>query len=367
MTFRRTDTYLIPSCYAAKAVNRLSSAGIYIVAVQTAAGKARITAYYKDRNIIIAILNKLCYNYRVISRSGRRGKNPVAAYRGVIAGLMLAVAFTAPMRFVLLDVKVNSSAVDGKEIVRVLAENGVREGSFVFALDKDRLEAAVQAIDGVAFADIERKGTSLIVTVMEELPDEDIYYLSSDTEIKAHADAVVSRQLIYSGTSLVADGQAVKEGQTIVGGYYEVGEERVTVPARAEIYGLVYYSGKFVFDKNLTELVYTGREKRTVSVEFLGLKSPLTASPYDKYTTHTSFSRSGWLLPLKVTATVYREMAVKTTDAVLSRQAAADRALNEVRESLAPGALVKREWFTVDTVDNSYVVEAFIEAEQRIG
>lgn len=285
-------------------LNELARGGLRVKRAEQRGKNLLIYTYYKDRTLLIALFEKLCYNYRVVKTYGFfRALKIILFKRGGIAVVVFAAALLAVLPTFTLKLVVTGADATKDGVYATLTGYGIKRGARHNRLDTKAVEQSLEGLDGVAFATVIKRGTRLYVTVVEELPKEELFYLTEQAEVRAAVDAVITRQVTLSGVSLVTRGQTVRAGQPLIAGYVLVGEEKVPTAARGEVYGLVYYTA-------------------TAS----------GAKPSD----------------------VAAEASLK------------DEATERALEKTPLSARVTNKWTSVKELNGIYVVEAVVEVEQRI-
>ena len=84
----------------------------------------------------------------------------------------------------------------------------------------------MEKLDGVAFVDIVVKGSVVTVSVQRELPPVNIIDVSAVGKIVSGYDAVLSRQLIFSGEGLYKKGDIVRAGDVLISSEIPIGINR---------------------------------------------------------------------------------------------------------------------------------------------
>lgn len=323
----------------------------------------------KDALKTFAILNEMCYTYRVVQDTGAVALFKTAARR---SGLLLTVALlTACILFLrgfMWRVEiVGCDAVPQKTVERVLAECGVKTGGKISSFDAQATEAAVRGIEGVKLASVRRSGTTVRVEVFES--DEVSPPLAeSTTDILSSFDATVTRVVAREGTPLVKAGQHVFAGTPLIGAYrLGIDGEQILSPASGIVYGRVTHTVSVTVSQDRYVYVPAGTRRRTLLRVFgLTIGKPLQASGGT-----TVESRSA-KLDAFIPVTVIRQDAV-TYEKRLLHESAEALAQKEAQKALAEFvSRVASTGFTTshtlrDLGGGQFRVNVFIEAEAVIG
>ncbi len=230
-----------------RALEKLSAAGIRARDVRKE-GVARLNFCVKSKETekIFAIFARSCYT---VTRKESVGLTRLAAFLrrrpGIPAGGLAAVALAASSNLFVLRICVTGSAARYAERAEeILAEAGLSPFSLYSEGAAEAAEAALLTLPGVVFASVGKEGCVLTVTLEEsaEAPAP-----AQKASLAAPRSGVIEELTVLRGTPLVAEGDSVAAGQTLVGGYFltEAGEQRQT-PAVARCSLLCTYEAEFV-------------------------------------------------------------------------------------------------------------------------
>lgn len=290
-------------------LNRLTAAGVFVTRAQSGEGVLTIHAPRQSRQKIIAIFTQMCYNYKIIKSYGAEGTlHNIWTRKGLVFVMLAAIVFFALMPAFVLDIQVESQNVQESAVLEVLESNGVKRGAYLKNFDKDALTLAVQSIEGVSFATVVRKGTTVFVKLYEELPPAVIPDADSVKPVVCVTDAVVTRQIVFSGTPLFKRGDVARKGDTLIGAYSLVGEEKVPQTARGEVYGYVYYSASMLYYETRVERVRSGESATWTNISFLGLSPKRPSPPFAMYESVSTIYKGGFLFPIERETITFYEM-----------------------------------------------------------
>ncbi|MGI6036725.1 MAG: sporulation protein YqfD [Limnochordia bacterium] len=157
--------------------------------------------------------------------------------------------------------------LDNKEILEILAEEGLRPGISRLGLETGRLERnLVNRLPRVAWAGITIQGTLARVQVVEKTFSDEALALPGD--IVATRDGLIVNIMAFSGTPLVRPGDTVREGQLLISGalgrwhpdYYRLLREGRPPYLRAEgiVEARVWYEETVMLPLNRIEFALTG-------------------------------------------------------------------------------------------------------------
>ncbi len=226
----------------------------------------------KDLSKTFAILQELCYNYKVqgFSRYAAIGKKLLSRL-GLIVALAVFCTLAAFSRLYVWRVEITgNAAVPDKVIENVLREHNIAVGKRLSNFDSGELESAVRSIEGVKLASVSLVGATVCVEVFESEPvSPPLAY--SDTDILSEYDATVTRIVTREGTALVEPGRHVFAGAPLIGAY-RTDEEGNKIPSRASgtVYGKVAFTKSVVVATERYEQTAVKTEEYTL-IEFFGL------------------------------------------------------------------------------------------------
>ena len=209
--------------YGENAVKALSAISKIAKVEKVAVGKQSTSIFVESKQChkIIALLQNLCYDYKIINIGG---VSP-AIFRsltraGLIVGIVLvAVAVWIYSSFVTRVSVRCEGASDyalNAEISGILKEYGLKEGARLKSLDKSALEKAIMSLDGVAFASVSSNGTHVNVSYKTALKKEG-FVQGNGKGVIASKRAVVTRVIAESGTAVKKYGDVVDVGDTLIG------------------------------------------------------------------------------------------------------------------------------------------------------
>lgn len=365
--FKNTDTIEYFGSGHSGVLNRLLSESVTVLSAQSEKKKLILRTYSRDRQKIIVLFDSLCYNYKIIKSTGTRAMRAFFRKRWLLPISVAAVVIMLSLipRFI-YDVRVEGADKDA--ILYVIEQQGVKRGAFIGKVDFDEARREVEKLDGVAFVDIVVKGSVVTVSVQRELPPVNIIDVSAVGKIVSGYDAVLSRQLIFSGEGLYKKGDIVRAGDVLISSEIPIGDQTVTVYPSGEVYGLVTYKASVLFTDTRIERVKSGNSFTESVTEILGLVGKKQGSPYKMYETRVVTEKSGFLIPMTVKRITYYEIVDKEVTETFEQaeEKLKSQALSYAQGAIPDGAVVKNRITTVRHTGAGVVVEAVITAEQRI-
>lgn len=167
----------------------------------------------------------------------------------LLAGAGLCAALLVLNSFFIWDFQVEGSGdVPPEKILRVLAENGVKRGTFAFSIDQhDLCNRALPDLPELAWLTVNVRGCRATVIVRERVPKPEIVNESAPTNVIAKRDALVTDVRALDGEARVLKGTTVRKGQLLISGVVETqGVQSPVVGTRylagkGEVYGRTWY------------------------------------------------------------------------------------------------------------------------------
>ncbi len=320
---------------------------------------------------IIALLDNLCYDYKIIDN---RGIAPLAFRALARVGLTVGVALGAVM-FALYPnfvTRVSVAGVGGRaidsaliaDVSDILNSCGVREGRWLGRLDTKELQNRILALDGVSFAGVERRGTHVNVTVAAELAPERFLGVKGSVVVASKV-AYVTRIVVEGGTATVKYGDVVRPGDTLIDGYVMYGDDRLDVEARGVVYGKVYYSStEFFADK--VRVATSTRRKTITKFGYAGKQPKPPKDPFGDSVVRVSAEALGFLFPIYVyrytfESVQYAEEAETSTDEQLE-----DRVFSKLLAAIESPVGVTNRYTKIRRADGGRYVTVTLETEEII-
>lgn len=140
-------------------------------------------------------------------------KLPLIAF--VVALIVGAVLYS----FTVNSVRVPGlKKVDGAEVLKVVEAE--LPSPFIFpGTDFTALERKLLNIDGVAYASVVKDGRSIVVNIVEELPEIPLLDTQNLVPLPAKEGGVITKIVVLSGTKRVEVGDTVQQGEILIDPY----------------------------------------------------------------------------------------------------------------------------------------------------
>lgn len=224
----------------------------YLKNVRSAAAKAGVKA---------RVLKKEGLRYTL-----RRYKSRKAF---VIISVLLCVLFVIASSMVWNITIEGADALSRQNTKVLVASLGVKRGSFMSNVNSRALaEQLLSKQSNLCWVGVKKRGMTLCIEI-----EEGTYYeskTSEDIPNDAPCDIAVSKDCLLNKVTIEQGMQKIETGSTALAGQVVVAGEGKH--AKAKIMGCVWYKAEVPIEKETTELVYTGKEKKEKALLFFGMK-----------------------------------------------------------------------------------------------
>lgn len=267
--------------------------------------------------------------------------------RALAVGLALCVALFALDSCFIWDIRVEGDTdVPTEKILRVLADNGVRRGTFAFSIHQRSLRShALLDLPELSWLTVNVRGCRAHVIVRRRVPKPEIINESAPTNVVASRDALVTEVRALDGEAKVLPGTTVRKGQLLISGVVETqGVEQPVVGTRylagkGEVYGRTWYELSTRLPLYTRKKTPTGEAKHVYAVSWGENRVKFRLKEYGnlpgKY--DKIVSRKQWTLPGGLVLPV-----TWTTETYLPYEAARAERTRQETEALGREALLRR-------------------------
>ena len=201
------------------------------------------------------------------SRTRRFLKNHLWLW--VFFGVFLSLTLFSSLFIWDIEVRGNETLSDG-EIIRALAECGVEYGSYWPTLKVDLIRSEmIEKLPELAWMTVNVNGSRAVVSILERLPQPEIYVESESCDLTAAREGIIERVSVLNGKPLVSTGQSVQTGDVLIGG----GIDSITdapryVRARGEVIARTWHNETAVCPEIQRIKRRDGRVKRRFALKF---------------------------------------------------------------------------------------------------
>lgn len=190
------------------AVYKLKKRGVYVY--------FSVEEEYSQK--VFAIFAHRCYNVCIRRKSVKmRVKDFLVRRFGLVAGAIVFLAACIVSNSLVLKIKVTGNgSYLSPQVIAAANDCGARCGLPCSKLDKPLLTSKILALPSVTFCSVQRMGSYLVIEVRT---DEEHSAITNENALVSPCDGEVYRIVVLSGTGEKAEGDGVKNGETLIGAY----------------------------------------------------------------------------------------------------------------------------------------------------
>ena len=229
------ERWLVEGLMPERALDRLQKAGIPLFKAKKIKKNGIVFHIMKkDMEKAFAIYPNMCYNNirgsvytftRVGAPTTRERNVKRIRTLGILLGICVFLAFSLASTKLIFKVEFLGATVYKREVLAILKESDVQ----VFIIyEKGREEEflpKILSLDGVEFCSVQKKGNTLRVEI-RQTPLSQLKREQGD--LIAPKNCVLQSAVALSGTTLKKVGDEIKEGDSIVGGFFINAEQSKT-------------------------------------------------------------------------------------------------------------------------------------------
>ena len=230
--------------------------------------------------------------------------------------LCLIVFFLMVMSNFIWNIEIQASEeINQEELLATLEQEGLKVGKLKKDIDtKDIINKLRFDREDLAWVGISIEGTNAIVKVVSADKKPEIINEEDYCNIVSDKEGMIVKVEAINGTPLVKEGDIVKKGTVLIGGYLE-GQYTGTryVHSNGTITAKVWYSKKEKFNLNQIEERTTGNEEKKYCISINNFKINLNkrVSKFKKYDTINEEKKlqlfSNFYLPVEFIITTNKE------------------------------------------------------------
>ena len=357
------------SCFS---INILIKKGVTVAKPRFYKDRLEFFVRLKEQYLCQKILEEYNIEYKVLSKRGafvfmQRNLNRA----GLIVGFVAAVIMLFVYSNCIFNLNIEGLEEVDKEIVLETAYEHIKPPSVFKKVDIKKLEEDIIKIEGIANAAVEKGGTTINITILEELPLPNIEDIKDELkDITSKYDSVITRITVTGGTPLVKKGQAVKKGQKLIGAYI-YSDENTTVYTKAggQVYGKVLLTkSKTIYPQKLV-YVRTGKIYSEYNIPFFNWINKKKKVPFSHYETKTEKVVLGGGMKFEAEKITYFETVPKKIDIDVLKEAEVEiiELFDRLEEEMDEDMKRVRKWFDIKRLDKSVKIDIYYEVEMLIG
>lgn len=262
---------------------------------------------------------------------------------------------------------IGNETIAKQELLETLKEEGIAIGTLKSKIDtKNVINKMRLNRNDLAWVGIELKGTNAIVKVVEADKKPDIVEEEDYCNIVATKAGIIVKVNALNGTPLVKEGDTIKEGTPLIGGWLEGKYTGMRyVHANGTVQAKVWYTQKEKVElkQELLSKTENVETKYSVRINNFTINFYKTLSKFEKYDTIEKIEKlklfSDFYLPIELQKKTNYELEEK--EVTYTKQQAKEKAINQAREKLEEQIEEKEN--ILNTYINYYETEEYIEAQ----
>lgn len=188
-----------------------------------------------------ALLNDYGKKYQEISHYGglinfKKLAKRYTYFIGVLIGVVAVYFYSTLIK----DISIQGTNNIDQGVVRTVVQDCLKLPTFNANLDTDKIEDSIVQLDGISYAKVYKRGCTLFVEVVEELPKIEIMDTQNLGCIVAREDGEIVKIVIYGGSTTLKAGDKVKAGDVLIYPYISSADGiNKPTPALGEVYAKI--------------------------------------------------------------------------------------------------------------------------------
>lgn len=272
---------------------------------------------------------------------------------------------------------VGNNTIEKSEIMKDLNENGLKTGMIKQKINtKEVINNIRLKRNDIAWIGLNIKGTNAIVSIVEADKKPEIIDENEYCNIVTKKDGVITKINVQNGTAVVKEGDIVKKGNILVGGWLE-GKYTGTryVHAKAEVEAKVWYSKKDKISLKQEQKEETGNIQNCYGININNLKINFTKTlpKFQNYDTISENKKlkifSNFYFPIEFCKTTYYELETKeiiyTPDE--AKQILQTRLEEELKKEISNQENIVNTQVNYKEEEQEVTVEVIFEVLENIG
>lgn len=272
---------------------------------------------------------------------------------------------------------VGNEKINKDEIIQELKEQGLEIGTQKRKINKNEIINTIRLKrNDVSWVGINIKGTNVTVKIVETEEKPEIINQDEYCNIVANKDALIQKIDSTKGTSVVKEGDLVKKGSILIGGWMEGKYTGVRyVHGAGKVIGKVWYTETARVQLKEEKIEKTGKEEKKYKINFNNFQINLykTLSKFEKYDTIYTDKKvkifSDFYLPVSFTECNNFETISKTEEYTQeeAKNIAIERAEKKLAEQVTNSDDIQDKKINVITTNDYVEVEVIYEVLENIG
>ena len=272
---------------------------------------------------------------------------------------------------------VGNEKINKDELIQELKEQGLEIGTQKRKINKNEIINTIRLKrNDVSWVGINIKGTNVTVKIVETEEKPEIINQDEYCNIVANKDALIQKIDSTKGTSVVKEGDLVKKGSILIGGWMEGKYTGVRyVHGAGKVMGKVWYTETARVQLKEEKIEKTGKEEKKYRINFNNFQINLykTLSKFENYDTIYTDKKvkifSDFYLPVSFTECNNFETISKTEEYTQeeAKNIAIERAEKKLAEQVTNSDDIQDKKINVITTNDYVEVEVIYEVLENIG
>lgn len=352
------------STTSSRTINEVVKSGVRVTNPRKGGGNLTFSVSARDRDRVCSTLTSF---ERVYEKTDLRLLPRLLWRFGIYIALILGIVTSIILSNYLFSIDVSgTNRIDRTDVLEYLEDVGIGVGSIKAKVDEDKIEAILMEKFPFSVVDCRVVGMSLVINVKEELQSPNFVDLVDKRPIVAKEDAVITRIVTLSGTTVVTQGKSVKKGDILIDCKRLVGDVQLECRAIGEIHGKVWRKKEVFIPSTVMVKERTGVSK-TLNYLSFGKVTGGVQSPYPYYEKE-EYSVATTLLPFfKHFVTFYEcEMVEVENPDLKNLDVVAKSVLDQLRVLLVGEGEYVDDWYLTREVEGGVILSVVCEMETRI-
>ncbi len=237
---------------------------------------------------------------------------------GLLYGAIFGICFITVMSTMVWSINISgNNRITDEEILTVLAESGIKPGTLRKNVDAASARFhATHSLPELSYMSVNVLGSCIEVIVSETADKAQKNDKDFPCDVISKVDGQIAAIEVYRGTKLHGEGEAVRAGETLAGGFVELNDGSVKLK-HAEAYALIRTDLSFKTSTNRNSKALTLTDEKTkTTLHFMCFNIPLYKDDGTKptFTRHSHIVINNTVLPLGITQKIYRTYSENQTE-----------------------------------------------------
>ncbi len=291
---------------------------------------------------------------------------------GLLYGAVIGVCLVTLMSTMVWSINISgNNRITDEEILTVLAESGIKPGTLRKNIDAASARFhAMHALPELSYMSVNVLGSCIEVKVAETADKAQKTDKEFPCDVVSKVDGQIAAIEVYQGTKLHDEGEAIRAGEALAGGFVELNDGSVKF-RHAEAYALIRADLSFQTKTDrVADTLTVTREKSRTTIHFMCFNIPLYKDDGTKpnFTRHSHIVINNTVLPIGITQKIYRtysENQINYDDNKLMLNAAENHLTEKMKK--LDRAYICNEKININSTDNRISISDSVLGEISAG